>query len=416
MKSLSRWLLCLALLVFASGIATTEEDPRQPDAESETKTEAEPKAEADSAEPKVWEWVFFYYMAYDNNLEHCGRPILNMLKEGITSEDVAVVTYADFRDRDGMLRFEQFKGTEKSTRLETEASAHESTVKEALDWTRDNYRAKRYSVIFLNHGSRLSEMSHDEYPGVRNGQNWLHAVKVADVIAEWRRSLDGGELELMFIQQCGKGTIENYHAFRHTSPFVMASQTIVGAPNYYYTDMMKAVCEEPDIDGKALAALIKKHETNNMYVTYTTVCSKALGDTIERVNAVIKPLLELEEFKRPTVLPEPRGAMPTLEPGQATMCFQPSRDEFFVDGLALLKALYAANKLDEAPLKEFSKWVQESLIVEHRVSPLRTRQASTWCGFSVYVPATRAAMDRYRKDYPIYKESRLDELMDKLTR
>lgn len=367
----------------------------------------------DAPEAKTWEWAFVYYMAYDNNLEHCGRPILDMLQKGITSDNVAVVTFADFRDRDGMIRYEQSKEGEKETRLKTEASAHESTVKECLDWTRENYKAKRYALIFLNHGSRLSEMSHDEYPGVENGQNWLHAVKVANVISDWRKSLDGG-LELVFIQQCGKGALENYHAFRHTAPYVMASQTVVGAPNYYYTDALKAICVKPDVDGKAVAALFKQHETNNMYTTYTTLSAKALADAPEKLNAVHKPLLALEEFKKPTLLPQFRRGPRQLEATQAQMCFQPARDEYFVDGLALLNALYAANELEREPLEAFAKWVKEELITEHRVSPLRESMAGSWCGFSLYVPANKAALERYQKDYPIYKESNLAKLMLKL--
>lgn len=366
----------------------------------------------DAPAPKNWEWVFVYYMAYDNNLEHCGRPILDMLQKGITSEDVAVVTFADFRDRDGMIRYEQTKEGEKHTRLKTEASAHESTVKECLGWTRENYKSKRYALIFLNHGSRLSEMSHDEYPGVENGQNWLHAVKVANVISDWRQSLDGA-LELVFIQQCGKGALENYHAFRHTAPYVMASQTVVGAPNYYYTEALKAICEKPDVDGKAVAALFKKHETTNMFTTYTTLNAKALADVPERLNAVLKPLLEVEELKKASILPQFRRGPSQAEATQARMCFQPARDEYFVDGLELLTALYKANELETKPLEAFAKWSKDELITEHRVSPPRETMAGSWCGFSLYVPANKVALDRYSKDYPIYKESNLEKLMAK---
>jgi hypothetical protein len=197
----------------------------------------------DAEPPKTdYDWVFFYYMAYDNNLEGCGRPILNMLKEGVTNDRVAVVTFADFTDKKGMKRYEATTAGEKETQLEVESSAHESTLKEQLEWTRDNYKADKYVIVFLDHGGALSEMSYDTYPGKGATQNWLHAVKVADVITEWRKGLSG-KLEFVFIQQCGKGTLENFHAFRDAAPYVMASQTVVGAPNYYYTDALKAVCE-----------------------------------------------------------------------------------------------------------------------------------------------------------------------------
>ena len=237
-------LLALALMVAVSAPVVAEEDKPASPAE-------EVKADA----PKEWEWVFFYYMAYDNNLEGCGRPILDMLKDGITTDNVAVVTFADFTDRDGMKRYEATKGEEKLTALKTEDSGDEATLKSQLEWTRDNYKAKRYAVVFLDHGGKLSEMSNDGGPGPSK-REWLHAVKVADVLSAWRKTLPG-KLELVFLQQCGKGALENYHAFKATAPYVMASQTVVGAPNYYYTDMVKDICAKPDVDGKTLAELIR---------------------------------------------------------------------------------------------------------------------------------------------------------------
>jgi len=380
----------------------------------------EPARPAEKTAPKPgppWDWVFYYYMGYDNNLEGCGPPILKMLREGITSDRVAIVTSADFRDTDGMRRYEATRAGEKFTRLETEDAADEATLKSELEWVRENYKAARYAVVFLNHGGALSEMSHDENPG-KSGRDWLHVVKVAKVITDWRKTL-AGKLELLFIQQCGKGTLENYHAFRTCAPYIMASQTTVGAPNYYYTKAVKAVCEKPRVDGKAVAALFKQHETNNMFTTYTTLNDKALNALPEKLNAVLTALLEAKEFKKPDIQPQfqrrRRGQNAQPEGPGARMCFQGGRDEAMVDGLALLKAMYEANKLDAGPIDAFAKWVKEELITEHRVSPDRKAMAGDWCGFSLYVPLTQDALDRY-KDYPIYKDTKLKELMAKMVK
>jgi hypothetical protein len=189
----------------------------------------------------------------------------------------------------------------------------------------------------------------------------------------------------------------------------MASQTVVGAPNYYYTKMVKDICEKPDVDGKTLAELIRKHETDNMFVTYTTVNEKALGDLAAKLDAVLKPLLEVKEFKKPQLV---RQYSRTRNAAVMRSCFD-MPGEYFVDGVALLKGLYAANELDTKPLDEFSKWVKEDLITGHRVSPLREQMAGDWCGFSIMVPGSKAVLEGY-KDYPIYKETKLDELMLKL--
>jgi hypothetical protein len=393
-------LLAMLALLTVSAIAVAEDKPEaKPDSKTEAKSD--------------YDWVFFYYMAYDNNLEGCGRPILNMLKEGVTSNRVAVVTFADFRDKNGMKRYEATTTGEKETQLEVESSAQESTLKEQLEWTRDNYKADKYVIVFLDHGGALSEMSYDENPGKGGTQNWLHAVKVANVITEWRKSLTG-KLEFVFIQQCGKGTLENFHAFRDTAPYVMASQTVVGAPNYYYTKAITAVCEKPNVDGKEVSHLFQQHETDNMFTTYTTMNDTALKALPEKLDAVLKPLLELKEVTKPTILAEFKRRSEKAPDGAfCRMCFESGRDERMVDGIALLTALYEANELDKAPLDTFATWAKESLVTEHRVSPKRESHAGTWCGFSLYVPKTAEALKRY-EDYPIYKETKLDDLMAKL--
>lgn len=391
------------------GTAVAQDKPK-----AEEPANPAPKTEAPAKADPAWDWVFFYYMGYDNNLESCGRPILDMLKKGITSDRVAVITAADFNDTDGMKRYEATKTGEKETKLDTEDAADEATVKQQLEWTRDNYKAAKYAIVFLDHGGALSEMSYDENPG-KSKRDWLHAVKVADVISAWRKTLTG-KLEYVFIQQCGKGTLENYYAFRNTAPYVMASQTTVGAPNYYYTDALKEICAKPDIDGKQVSHLFQQHETDNMFTTYTTINDKALIALPEKLNAVLKPLLEAKEFKKPAILGERiRRAEKAPEGPSARMCFQGGADESMVDGLALLKALYEANKLEMAAYDAFAKWVKDDLITEHRVSPARETVAGSWCGFSLYVPRTEAALERY-KDYPIYKDTTLKELMAKMVK
>lgn len=366
-------------------------------------------------ESGVYDWVFFYYMAYDNDLESCGRPILDLLQRGITNDRVAVVTFADFRDTKGMRRYEQTIAGERQTALETEDSAEESTLAAQLTWTRQNYRARHYAVVFLDHGNRLDEMSHDENPGRSDGRTWLRLLQVAPILEQFRAAASN-TVELVFIQQCGKGAIENYYALRHTAPFIMASQTTVGAPNDYYAETIKAVCARPDIDGRELAKLIADHEADNMFTTYTTLNEKALNQLPAKLDAVLHPLLGVKQLKRPVMLPERSWAgNPVEAPGQpwVRLCFQPATDEQFCDGLAWLKAMYDANRLDLAPWKNFAKWINAELVSIHRCSPRQMTHAGGWSGFSIYVPADTGALKRYL-GYPIYGDTQLDELMTRL--
>ena len=350
-------------------------------------------AQPTQAGPRQREWVLVYYMSYDNNLERCGRPILDMLGRGVTSDDLAVVCFADFTDSAGMLRYELTQDGERETRLRgVEASADEATLERCLDWVSERYPARRYGLVFLNHGGRLAEMCLDDDPGRGSQRRWLQVPKVADVVTDWR-ARTAGEVELLFLQQCGKGALANYHALRDAARYVMASQTVVGAPNYYYTPALAALAAEPSADGLQLARWIMEHETPNMFTTYTALAADALQELPRRLDAALAPLLDAKAA--PTASPPP--------------CFEAGQERFR-DGLAWLSARYEAAGLDDAPLDRFSRWVRRELIAAHRVSPRRP-DAEAWCGFSIFVPGSPAQLAPYRGEYALYRESQLDELL-----
>ncbi|MCA8925740.1 MAG: hypothetical protein KDD82_28280 [Planctomycetes bacterium] len=362
-------------------------------------------ARAQSEAPQTYDWVLHYYMAYDNNLERCGPPIVDMLAKGITSEKLAIVVSADYADTKGMRRYLLTKGERKVLELEEEGSAEEETLAAELDWVRQSYPAKKYAVVFLNHGGGLGQMSLDERPGKQGGQTWLYPPEVARVVTAWREQVKAaeGEVELVFYQQCGKGSLENYHCMRTAARYVMGSQTVVGAPNYYYSAAIEHLCEHPEADGLELAKQITQHETANMFTTYTTLDSAQLDELPAQLDAVLAPLLALEALK-----------LPRLGSKELPPCFDFGKRELFFDGMALFRALYAANELDPAPLAALEDY-HRRLIPSHRVSPQQQTRAGTWCGYSVFFPLHPRVLEQY-EDYPIYADTQLDEFFAEVFR
>jgi hypothetical protein len=265
---------------------------------------------------------------------------------------------------------------------------------------KDTYKARHYAVVFLDHGGRLGEMSYDENPGREGGQHWLEVVETSGVCADFRKAVkdQGAEVELLFLQQCGKGTLENYYSFKDAARVVMGSQTNVGAPNSYYAASVRWAGEHADADGVALATAIRDAEAANMFTTYTAIRGDALAELPHRLEPVLAPLLAKDALSK---------LKARLRP-----CFEVADDEGFFDGIALLRALYAANDLDGAPLDAFATWAHETLICGHRVSPSRTQVAGDWCGFSMFVPLSARAMTRYQH-YPIYKDTALSRVFEK---
>src|SRR5688572_32166648 len=82
-------------------------------------------APARAADAVSYDWGVAYFMSYDNNLEGCGKPILDGIKAGVAGERTIAAVQADFTDTGGMRRYVFGRGLAEETRIESEDSASE---------------------------------------------------------------------------------------------------------------------------------------------------------------------------------------------------------------------------------------------------------------------------------------------------
>jgi len=186
----------------------------------------------------VFEWVFVYYMSYDNDLSSYGEVILSDLRKGLSNSKVAVVVQADFIDSKGMKRIGLYHADGKTYRKETilrsEDSADEAELRKYLKWVRKKWIAKNYCIVFLNHGGKLNQMCKDTKPFRNRNKNrqfssgkWLDASEAAKIVADFNQQVDC-RVRLLFLQQCGRATIQNLYNFADAAEYIMASPVVVG--------------------------------------------------------------------------------------------------------------------------------------------------------------------------------------------
>ncbi len=335
------------------------------------------------------DWVLVYYMSYDNNLERCGPIILDALERGVRDSKLIVTVLSDDTDKSGLNRIVLSKDGRTTDKLETDNSASEDVLKEYLMWVGATHPAKHYAVVFLDHGGRLDDMCADEWPGDKITKTWLSAKVVGPLLRQWRKDAHGA-VDLLFLQQCGRGSIENLYNFRGAADAIMASQTTVGAPNTYYEPTGKWLAAREKTGGLDLAKRIMADDEH--FTNYVCVDGAALDDLPKRLAPVVDALLS------------PATPLPAtgLKP-----CF-PIQDEKNYDLLAWLDGAFKENKLPDKPLKDFREWVTGKLILAHVKKEPAQKRIASWTGLSIVVADSEKVRKRYA-DYPIYADTKLDE-------
>ncbi len=335
-------------------------------------------------------------MSYDNDLAHHAETILDDLHRASIDTEIAVSILLDTRDARGLRRVTLTSDGRRDERLASEDSASTDVLDTHLDWVRANLSARHTMVAFLDHGGGMDEMCWDWDPGDGGGPRWMSARAIAPVLEQFRTE-SAGEVDLLFLQQCGRASAGNLHTFRDAAPWILASQGVIGAPNTYYANTLAWLDAHPDAGGDELAREIMANETQ--YVTLSLVDSAASAELPTRIRAVVDAT--------------PQTAAQVTSPA---LCYG-ALANFPETSYDLMRWLEAANGVvgtdSNTPLGRLRSWLRYSLVVEHRYGPVRIPERRSWCGVSLFVPTDPDVRDRHR-DHPFLVESGLRALFDQL--
>jgi hypothetical protein len=352
-------------------------------------------ARADDPAPTApkYDWGVAYFMSYDNNLEGCGQPIIEMIRQGVASEKTVAAVQADFTDGDGMHRYTITSKNMVEEKVDSEDSADEDRAIEYLEWFVKTFPCKKYVVTFLNHGGAIDAMCYDEKPG-KKGQDWMSGRVLGAKMRAFKEKL-GGKWELFFLQQCGRGSMENLYSFRGTADFIMSSPVPVGAPNTYYTALHKWLAENPNATGDAVAEKIATEDQD--YTIYTCLRTKALDDLPKKLDAALAPFISKDKVT-------PAGKLQVIHP-----VGEPIHDaRVWFDRLSSQNAGAGKDAIDA-----FFTWTTKDLFTLVKVRARPRPGAAPLCGLSIFAPRNAAEAARYGK-LDLYGASKLPKLWTKM--
>ena len=320
-----------------------------------------------------YDWIFLYWMPYDNNLSRFGTPIIEMITKGVQTQDILVVIESDFIGTKQLSRHIITKDKVDIQTLDAVNSASENNFAEYLNWAHSQFEAQKWAIVFLGHGGYLDEVSPDEYSGNnRVITQWMNIHKLSNVVVNFNRQIND-RIELFFFQNCNKGTIEAHYTVRNVAKYTLSSQKILGAPNYYYESLFEFLGKHPKVNGKQVAEQIRKFERSDMYHSYTVTDN----DHFSKISETINPLIDLVVSSKKTI-------------NLTQMQKYGYSGEQYVDVIDFFKNVTEQTGAEQEKYNIFVEFINNSVI--HLPNPNVPNSLS---GLGIFLPSSMEQLEKY---------------------
>ncbi len=247
-----------------------------------------------------YDWAIYWYLC-GSDLESGGgfaSDDLQELMEVTLPENVKVVIQTggsaqwnnDFVDAEKLQRF-VYAGDEMEL-VDEQPSANmgeAQTLADFLSYAKENYPAEKTAVVFWNHGGgSVAGAAFDElYGGDSLNLSELHEA----FGSVWDLSSENPPVELIGFDTCLMATVDVAATFSDISSYLVASEETEPANGWYYSHWVKALAENPDMDGVELGKIIC-----DTYYAGCEVAGTQDNTTLSVTDlSKIKPLLEAYE-------------------------------------------------------------------------------------------------------------------------
>jgi hypothetical protein len=358
-----------------------------------------------------YDWVFIYYMPYDNDLNRYGEIILGEISKGVYgANNIAVVVQADFKDSEGMRRISFSNGKRKTEDPPgSENSADEKEYEKYLNWVKDNWPADNYAVVLLGHAGGLDSICLDDdlFEQTKKGKGgpalrkWMNARRVGNICKKFNQDT-GQKVKLLFLQQCGRGSLENVYNFMDSADYILASPVKIYAreKNTYYAEMLRQVAKKADdLSGEDIARIIVAEDRRN---TYTLIENSKLHDLPEKLNGLLDTLKENKINLKSLNIPKLLEIV--FEPPE-TLYNEKNYDvEEFLHRINNVRNIYISRAINE-----FSGWYKTELIPSKHFEEDTDVQLA---GLSLFIPSSREQLKK--TSLLLFNETCIDDIFELL--
>lgn len=248
------------MLVFAlcMSVAACGEEVPQEESTPATTTQA-------VAVPSEGSWsVYWYLCGSDLETNHgCATMDLQEMLEVQLPENVNVVIQTggamvwqnENMDPSKLQRWlYNSEGLQLLEEQDTANMGDAQTLYEFLDFANTNYPADKVAVTFWNHGGgSVTGAAFDEIHGL-DSLDLVEMYQAFDAV--WPADAEGTALELVGFDTCLMATVDVASVFQNFSKYLVASQEVEPGNGWLYSGWLKALAEDPAMEGDELGIAI----------------------------------------------------------------------------------------------------------------------------------------------------------------
>lgn len=330
-------------------------------------------------------WVVLYWMPYDNDLSNFGEPIIEMLGRGSNNPETAVVVQSDYYGDAQMRRRLLVNRNIVEMSLTEKDSSDADVFSEYLDWANQSFEADHWIIIVVGHGGKINEVSPDDHGSFYGQRTWMGVDEFTREVRSFNRAI-GEKVELLFFQNCHKSMVEVVYEARDCARYTLASQLLLGAPNYYYEGFLTKL-SEPLASGYEAAMAIMDSERSDMYHTLTLVDNYSIVSLPDKLSRLLKQMLN--------------EGYPVFDIADLPTYYYFS--ERHCDLITLLDHLVKGSAHGQREFSEFSMFLKSSVISAYRTGGefySKNYRSSAdledgLCGLGLYFPESRQDIARY---------------------
>ena len=182
-------------------------------------------------------WHLMFCLPYDNDLNQHRAYVINEIGNAVISSKVAVTLLVD--SPNGAIRFLHFRhdGSMEVVDCEENHFTNGKALEEFLSWSAKRIpKAKKRAFMMLGHGGGQNRMALEMQPD----SAWMSTSRFGEILGSHCEK--NGPLDAFLFQQCSKATLSEYVELAHCSEWMSASPLPIGAPNYYYHEVITSIC------------------------------------------------------------------------------------------------------------------------------------------------------------------------------